>query len=251
MPVNFTQIFTDSFNFIRNQLSISMRFTAYFFIVAISINYLLPDISTENLQLTMSNNDSSTQGYSLPTSLNNLIYLGFIQLILELFISAWGTLTIHQLSKNIALPPITSFLLTLKRFIGFFFISTIITIAVLIGSAEIVVSYFTKQPVSPFSFLTTALSIFVFVRLNLAPIDYLTNNLTLNETIKKIWKVGTQRNIPLFTYFLINHFLLRLLIYQVNILLNGSLIALFIISLIYVFSFIFTYRFYSIFTHKV
>ncbi|QLB13896.1 hypothetical protein EV697_101399 [Bisgaardia hudsonensis] len=254
MSINFTQILTDSLNFMRNQRTIVMRFTAYFFIVALLIHFLISHLLPEDVQLNELNNGINTLDMS-STHFGNVAYLGIVQVILNLFISAWGIFTIHQLSQRIKLSLIDTFLFTLKRFLGFFFISLIITIPILIGSAEMIVSYLTQKPSSPFSLLTTAFGLFIFVRLNIASIYYLTNQTTLNETIKNVWKLGVKQNFPLFIYFLINDVLLRLLSYQVNRLISGSsiveIISLFIISLIGVFSLVFTYRFYSVFTHRI
>ncbi|ACA32466.1 hypothetical protein [Histophilus somni] len=242
--INFTHIFQDCWNFVRNQQKITLQFTALLFIVSVFALFFKQSIQTDTLELseTISNTETLQLSHYL-----------FISGLLRMFISAWGILTIHQLSQHIEPQLSQSVISTAKRFGGLLLLNILIAIPLGIGTSEILVSAIMHKSPSIFSLFALALGIFVFVRLNLLNVHYLIHNHSISQSLKTMWKSGVKRTHLLFLYTLINC-LLPFLLRQLSLFLSHNLfmeiLITAIISLAEVFLLIFTYRFYTLFMQQ-
>ncbi|PJG83407.1 hypothetical protein [Caviibacterium pharyngocola] len=255
MPINFTQIFQDSLNFMRNQRTITAQFIAIFFAVSLAINFLVtkqisPQIETALNQAT---DPAAAELLANVAVSDDIAVLGFAQLFLTFFISAWGILTFHQLSERRTPALGDTLLRTFKRLPGLIFLNLITVFPMIIGVIEIFVAMFNKTSPSIFSLFAITLGIFVFIRLNLTTVHYLVRPVGVSETIKTVWLSGFKRTAVLFIYTLLIYFALPLLVRNLAAF-GGNmpfdvLIAL-ISAVINIFSLIFTYRFYSLFIQK-
>lgn len=183
----------------------------------------------------------------------DIVVLGVVQVLLNLFISCWGIMTFHQLSERRRLPLGQTLNMTAKRFAGVFFINLIIVFPLVIGLAESLVALIGKNAPSLFSVFTITLGIFIFIRLNLATVHYLITQTGLAQTLKVIWLSGFKRTGVLFIYCLLIYFALPLIVRNIAALSDNMLFDIvisFIISAINVFSLIFSYRFYTLFMQK-
>ncbi|WP_040976118.1 hypothetical protein [Necropsobacter massiliensis] len=255
MPINFTQIFQDSWNFMRNQQKITLQFSAFFFVVAFAVNLLVSNLVPANMTIYAPSADTAdlTVVGNLMLS-KEVILLGVVQVLLNLFISCWGMMTFHQLSERHQLPLSHTLSMTATRFIGVFFINLIIVLPMVIGLAESLLALASKQSPSLVSVFAITLGIFIFIRLNLATVHYLITRSSLAQTLKTIWLSGFKRTGVLFIYCLLIYFALPLVVRNIAALSDNMLFDIvisFIISALNVFSLIFTYRFYTLFMQKV
>ncbi|WP_032092969.1 hypothetical protein [Necropsobacter rosorum] len=254
MPINFTQIFQDSWNFMRNQQKITLQFSAFFFVVAFAVNLLASNLLPANIMPDEAGSNAADLEVVGNLMLSkDIVVLGVVQVLLNLFISCWGIMTFHQLSERRRLPLGQTLNMTAKRFAGVFFINLIIVFPLVIGLAESLVALIGKNAPSLFSVFTITLGIFIFIRLNLATVHYLITQTGLAQTLKVIWLSGFKRTGVLFIYCLLIYFALPLIVRNIAALSDNMLFDIvisFIISAINVFSLIFSYRFYTLFMQK-
>ncbi|WP_373100376.1 MULTISPECIES: hypothetical protein [Pasteurellaceae] len=254
MPINFTQIFQDSWNFMRNQQKITLQFSAFFFVVAFAVNLLASNLLPANIMPDEAGSNAADLEVVGNLMLSkDIVVLGVVQVLLNLFISCWGIMTFHQLSERRRLSLGQTLNMTAKRFAGVFFINLIIVFPLVIGLAESLVALIGKNAPSLFSVFTITLGIFIFIRLNLATVHYLITQTGLAQTLKVIWLSGFKRTGVLFIYCLLIYFALPLIVRNIAALSDNMLFDIvisFIISAINVFSLIFSYRFYTLFMQK-
>ena len=101
MPINFTQLFQDSWNFIRNQRQFIITFTVAFFLISLAID-MLGSALLEPI-VTIPNKENLPPEQLLATILEKtditlLFFINIISQILFIAVSSWGILTIHQLA---------------------------------------------------------------------------------------------------------------------------------------------------------
>ncbi|OOS00696.1 hypothetical protein B0186_05825 [Canicola haemoglobinophilus] len=249
--INFTHIFQDCWNFMRNQQKITLQFTALFFVTSIFTVFFTQPSQIQALELSETMPASSMDNLQIS---KYLIMLGLLQVLLKIFISAWGTATIHQLSQHFQAQLSHSFTIAAKRLLGLVLINILISIPLGIGASEILVSTMTHKSPSVFSLIAVALGIFVFVRLNLLNVHYLIHNQSFNQSLRTMWQSGIKRTQHLFLYTLISYIALPLLLRQFSLWVGNNLLMEIlitaIISLADVFLLIFTYRFYTIFMQQ-
>ena len=100
MPINFTQIFQDSWNFMRNQQKITIQFIMLFFISSLATSLLIPTGATPaDLAVNEQTGANELQALIIQADTTNSVAM-LIQVVFTMFLSAWGTVTIHQLSQR-------------------------------------------------------------------------------------------------------------------------------------------------------
>ncbi|MFQ1023832.1 hypothetical protein ACIWO4_11175 [Avibacterium paragallinarum] len=249
MNINFTQIYQDCRNFMRNQPRTTQQFIVLFFINSMLFYFLIsaftPIMKVENMprKELLLLNDSS----------NEFFVLAIAQQLISLFISFWGIATFHHISTQQTANLNQSATLTLRRFAGIIAINLIALIPIMIGFIEILFSILQKQSPSIFSLIASVLGFVIFVRLSLASTEYLIHPVTIVQALKSCWFRGVKRSSPLFIYCLFIYVALPFIVRQISSLSDNlifELITLLISAIISVFSLLFTYRFYTLFMQK-
>lgn len=249
MNINFTQIFQDCWNFMRNQKKITQQFIFFFFISSLIFYFLLtavvpmPEISQANGQnLPLPNNISA-----------EFLVIGVAQQLVSLFISSWGILTFHRISIQQQNPLNQSAVLTLQRFAGVVAISVIGFIPLMIGVVESLFAILQGQSPSILSLVAMLLGFFIFVRLSLASTEYLIQPVSIMQALKNSWLSGVKRAAPLFIYCLLIYVVLPFVVRRISSLSDNlvfDVVMLFLSAVVGVFSLLFTYRFYTLFMRK-
>lgn len=236
MAINFTLLFKESWNFVRNQRQFFMTFVLIF----VGVTWLLTFIAPEQPRAMVS--DNVADDISM-----------LVQKIVPFFISAWGLVAIHHISQGKNLNLQTTAIQTLRRFLGFFLLSMLCLLPLGLGILNGVYSIVQNQPPSFFAMVLIIMGIFVFVRFCLAPIAYLMEDCHLKNALPHMLKLTQRRGSTLFLYCLITHFCFPLLIFQLTLFVMNtvSLLLVFIVSaIINTFSLVLTYRFYTIFIQQ-
>ena len=248
MPINFTQIFQDSLNFMRNQRKTVLIFVGIF-VIAQLINQLVsvplpslgnnPDPSLQDIINALSKVE--------PTA---LIGSFLFQQLLMSFITTLGIATIHHISQQNQNPINQGLMLTLRRFLGVVVLDIFMSLPLLFGMVDVVSSFLSKNAHSPLAFVSMVFGLFFFVRLCLSPVHYIASNQSIGQSALQVWRAGIKRNGVLITYALITYLLLPLLANSISTTLGTSfLIVIFgiLVALFQIFILVFTYRFYSLF----
>ncbi|UDW84763.1 hypothetical protein K7G91_001057 [Pasteurella canis] len=253
MPINFTKIFQDSWNFIQNQRQFTLTFIVAFFLSNLFITLMLNLFPTT--EITTNSSDELAQVLGIGTVSPNIAILLIAYQLLYLFIASWCLISIHQISQSQHFSLNTTITTVSKRFIGVLLINIILLMPILIGVSKIFFSLImNKTQPSNFSLLSAGLGIYLFIRFCLTSVHYLIRDVTISQALQTTWKAGIKRTAPLFLYCLIIHFLLPLLIRHISAFSINFIFEIIIdvmTSFLTVFSLIFTYRFYTIFMQKV
>ena len=248
MPINFTQIFQDSLNFMRNQRKTVLIFVGIF-VIAQLINQLVsvplpslgnnPDPSLQDIINALSKVE--------PTA---LIGSFLFQQLLMSFITTLGIATIHHISQQNQNPINQGLMLTLRRFLGVIVLDIFMSLPLLFGMVDVVSSFLSKNAHSPLAFVSMVLGLFFFVRLCLSPVHYIASNQSIGQSALQVWRAGIKRNGVLITYALITYLLLPLLANSIGTALGTSFLSVIfgiLVALFQIFILVFTYRFYSLF----
>ena len=248
MPINFTQIFQDSLNFMRNQRKTVLIFIGIF-VIAQLINQLVsvplpslgnnPDPSLQDIINALSKVE--------PTA---LIGSFLFQQLLMSFITTLGIATIHHISQQNQNPINQGLMLTLRRFLGVVVLDIFMSLPLLFGMVDVVSSFLSKNALSPLAFVSMVLGLFFFVRLCLSPVHYIASNQSIGQSALQVWRAGIKRNGVLITYALITYLLLPLLANSIGTTLGTSFLSVIfgiLVALFQIFILVFTYRFYSLF----
>ncbi|MCW9709439.1 hypothetical protein L5B71_00815 [Avibacterium sp. 21-586] len=249
MNINFTQIFQDCWNFMRNQKKITQQFIFFFFISSLIFYFLLTSV-VPMPEITQANG----QNLPLPSSISaQFVIIGVAQQLVSLFISSWGILTFHRISVQQQNPLNQSAVLTLQRFAGVVTVSVIGFIPLMIGVVESLFAILQGQYPSILSLVAMLLGFFIFVRLSLASTEYLIQPVGIMQALKNSWLSGVKRSAPLFIYCLLIYVVLPFVVRRISSLSDNlvfDVIMLFVSAAVGVFSLLFTYRFYTLFMHK-
>ena len=248
MQINFTQIFQDSLNFMRNQRKTVLLFVGIF-IASQFINALVtapmpslgnnPDPSQQDIINALSKVE--------PTA---LIGSFLFQQLLMSFIATFGIATIHHISQQNQNPINQGLMLTLRRFLGVVVLDIFMSLPLLFGIADVMSSFLSKNALSPLAFVSMVLGLFFFVRLCLSPVHYIASNQSIGQSALQVWRAGIKRNGILIIYALITYLLLPLLVNSVGAILGTSFLSVIfgiLVALFQIFILVFTYRFYSLF----
>ena len=180
-------------------------------------------------------------------------------MLIGVFITYLGIISIHQISQQKFKGIFSAISLVLPRLLGSLLLNTLISIPIFIGIIYLAIAILSRlhDKIDDISLipglLLTILGSWIFVRLCLAPISYLTGEYNLKDSVKNNFQAGKQKVSNLFFYCLINYFFFGLLSLQIAAFARNELfmlIALLLISFINLFSMVFTYRFYQLFNQK-
>ena len=247
MKINFTQLFVDSWNFVRNKPKFLLQFSLLFTVETIVASYLLVNAIPENLT-SISLNQLDINSIHLPSQIYLLIFLHFL---CNLFLFSWAILDIYLFSYNQSLSINQKIQRILQRLPGLFAIIILIILPLIVSILEVSLAAFTHSNLSFVSILSFILGIVIFVRFCLTFVDYLVRNISIFQCLQQQWRQGIKNSSNLFLFCLINYFFFSFVMQLIMSLSNGStfmeVVLHLICSAIYVFSIIFTYRFYSIF----
>ena len=248
MPINFTQIFQDSLNFMRNQRKTVLIFVGIF-VVSQLISAL---VSVPMPSLGDNPNPSQQDIIDALSKVEPTALIGsfLFQQLLMSFIATFGIATIHHISQQNENPINQGLMLTLRRFLGVIVLDIFMSLPLLFGLADVMSSSLSKDELSPLAFVSMVFGLFFFVRLCLSPVHYIASNQSIGQTALQVWRAGVKRNGILIIYALITYLLLPLLVNSVGAILGTSFLSVIfgiLVALFQIFILVFTYRFYSLF----
>ena len=248
MQINFTQIFQDSLNFMRNQRKTVLIFVGIF-VVSQLINAL---VSVPIPSLGDNPNPSLQDIIDALSKVEPTALIGsfLFQQLLMSFIATLGIATIHHISQQNQNPINQGLMLTLRRFLGVVVLDIFMSLPLLFGIADVMSSFLSKNALSPLAFVSMLLGLFFFVRLCLSPVHYIASNQSIGQSALQVWRAGIKRNGVLITYALITYLLLPLLANSISTTLGTSFLSVIfgiLVALFQLFILVFTYRFYSLF----
>lgn len=247
MPINFTALFQDSWNFMRNQTTLVYRFIFIYALFSLG-SYFLSSEMLGNSEITHIANPEQT------INIEDIGIFYLLQSTSFLFLNCWAMLSVHQISQYQGFNLQQSFSKTLAKFIGVVALTVLLLLPLWIISFDILSAILTKRSPSSFALPGIIIAIFVFIRLFLAPTAYLLDDQKWSKAIGYIWKSGTKRTGTLLLFCLLTQFVFGLITQQINALaatnLVLTLIAAILLAGINLFNLILTYRFYTLFTQK-
>lgn len=252
MAINFTKIFQDSWNFVRNTRQITITFVLLFFLNQALIQLLSHLVIPE--KALAQNPEQLAEVLSINSPYSNFSLVVIINQLISFLLSLWCLASIHQVSHGVYVPS-TSLRLALKRFGGALFINLLLITPLVLGLTDIAFSVLTaKHDPSVFSLIAMAFGLYIFIRCCLASVYYLFTPLTISQALRDAWKSGHQRVSMLLIYCALIYFMLPLISSQIAGLSSHiifDLLSALIMAFLSVFSLVFTYRFYTLFMHKV
>lgn len=239
MSLNFTQMLQDSGNFFRNQQKTMWQFVGLI-VVLQGLFMLLP-------MPTMAIAENGLPDMSQVNSESLVWYLAIKGAML--FINTWGLATIYKISRENDRTLANSLALALRKIAGVLLLNMLMILPMGIGIGQISVALFSQTAPSLSATLMLFFGIWIFVRLNLMDVHYLTTQDNLGQTIKTVWLQGRNTKGPLWIYTLLAYFIapLALSVLQQlpeNVVLD--FVSIIIIALMSLFILVFTYRFYSL-----
>ncbi|MGQ0287182.1 hypothetical protein ACT2CV_08270 [Pasteurellaceae bacterium 22721_9_1] len=257
MPINFTQLFKDSWHFLQNQRQFSITF-----LVILSLNTLMaillhPTVAIENAEALTQEQRMEILLQQTQNADGRLITV--VQFLVGLFISYWGILTVHKISQREFQGIIPTAISHLPRLLGAIIMALMILIPVLISIvylATAVLSHLFQgvEPISPLpALILVIIASWLAIRLCLSPIAYLSNNSSFRNTLKVNFQLGKKGYSSLFFYCVINYFLATILNAQIALLARNEvmmILAVVLTSALNLFLMVFSYRFYQVFTQK-
>ncbi|ABR74253.1 hypothetical protein CBG46_00815 [Actinobacillus succinogenes] len=253
MPINFTQLFRDSWNFMRNQRGFVMKFMLILLIASAGMSLL-----ASTLQSSVTNPEQMDQTQLAQAMLeqsqqpSRQLFFLFNQGI-TLFISSWALAVIHSINQQRGINLVTSAAFTARRFVGVALLSILSVFPLFIGLWFAFGNMSNNQSPSILSLMLMIAGIILFIRLCLVSVEYLLQPVSMQSAVKNILILGAKRTGTLFFYCLIVNFFLPLIGIQLSAMAVNtvfSVIVLAAIALVSLFSLIFTYRFYSIFSNQ-
>ncbi|TCP95730.1 hypothetical protein EDC44_1079 [Cricetibacter osteomyelitidis] len=266
MNINFTQIFQDSWNFIRNQrrftLSFMLIFVAVLIIFQLILGYMQPIIfkevseqfavMTQNIpaeakaQLEAINGNDSTQSVLLSLAMithPRMLAILISSQVINSFVITCGIIAVHQISRLQPFSLSMAFARGLQCFLGVLAINIIVLMPIGLGAAFAVGG-------NALGSLLMLVGIYIFIRLCLAYFVYLIENKSIFEAIRFTWQKTQKGFGSLFIFFLLAYVVLTMLHSQLSVL-DDNIVLLFIgmvlSAFLHLFSIIFSYRFYTLF----
>ncbi|MDO4626400.1 MAG: hypothetical protein Q4A81_03715 [Pasteurellaceae bacterium] len=250
MPINFTQLLRDSWNFMRNQPKFVFTFIILIVLVDFLFNFITPKIDL--IQPTQASDELVLMKQILKSyiSFPYLIYLILGQLA-NFFVACLCIVGIQRISQNASLN--LSIPMTLQRFIGTLFLTAVSLSLFTIGMWQIIYAFANDMQPNILSSIFVITGIFIFFRLKLAHFSYLLGDQPLERAIATIWHKGRGRNGQLFLFTTLVNFLIpflgeQLLSFSANAFTDYIMIL--INAALWVFALIFSYRFYSLFIQQ-
>jgi len=231
MQINFTQIFQDSLNFMRNQRKTVLIFIGIF-VISQLINAL---VSVPMPSLGDNPNPSQQDIIDALSKVEPTALIGsfLFQQLLMSFIATFGIATIHHISLQNENPINQGLMLTLRRFLGVVVLDIFMSLPLLFGIADVMSSFLSKNALSPLAFVSMVFGLFFFV-----------------QSALQVWRAGIKRNGVLIIYALLTYLLLPLVVNTIGAILGSSFLSAIVgilAALFQLFILVFTYRFYSLF----
>lgn len=251
MPINFTTIFQDSWNFLRNKQQVTLTFTLALLLASLCFDFLvIPNLSTPNAN----QSDELAKALGLSSASPNIAMFSLVYQLVIFVISNWCLVAIHQISQGQGFNMTQSFVLLSKRFVGVLLINVVILVPVVVGVSDVFFALLIqgRQP-SIISIVLLTLGLYLYIRFCLAGLHYLVTKNNFNQTLKHTWLAGSRRGLILFVYCLFIYILLPFLFRSLSALTGNILFDIIVsalMSFVTVFSLVFTYRFYSVFMQK-
>lgn len=253
MPINFTQLFRDSWNFMRNQRQFVMKFMLILLAASAVMSFLASilqssAVNPEQMDQTQLAQAMIEQSRQPSRQLFFLLNQG-----VTLFISSWTLTVIHSISRQHGMNLASSAISTARRFIGVALLSILNVSPLFVGLWFAFGDMGNNRAPSILSLVLIIAGLILFVRLCLVSVEYLIRPVSMQSAVKNILVLGTKRTGTLFFYCLIVNFFLPLIGLQLSTMAINmvfSVIVLTAIALVSLFSLIFTYRFYSVFSNQ-
>ncbi|MDO4430950.1 MAG: hypothetical protein Q4B95_06630 [Lonepinella koalarum] len=248
MPINFTSLFQDSWNFMRNQKTLVYRFLFIYTLFSLA-SYALNANLLNNTEISTNTSEQILQNIAL----SDIALMYIVQQTSFLFLNSWTMLSVDQINRQQSLNLSQSFSAALSKFIGVITLNLLLILPLSLIVLDIFSSIFTHRSPSMFALPGMIFGIFVFIRLFLAPIAYLLDDQKWSKAIGFIWQSGIKRSSTLLLFCLITQFLFGLIAQSLNALANNSflpVVAATLLAALHLFNLILTYRFYRLFTQK-
>ena len=158
MPINFTQIFQDSLNFMRNQ-----RKTVLIFVGIFVVSQLINAVSVPMPSLGDNPNPSQQDIIDALSKVEPTALIGsfLFQQLLMSFIATFGIATIHHISQQNQNPINQGLMLTLHRFLGVVVLDIFMSLPLLFGLADVMSSFLNKNALSPLAFVSMVFGLFL------------------------------------------------------------------------------------------
>ncbi|WP_439238545.1 hypothetical protein [Lonepinella sp. BR2919] len=254
MPINFTQLFKDSWHFLQNERKFAFAFVIIFVLVSAGFGLLQQAIFPvlENMEPL---NEQQQMDVLLQQS-SDLTFLWFTLAkgLATLFIVYWGTMTVHQISQRQSQGVAQTAVMTFNRLLGIILLNILCFLPFFIGVIGTIAGALSQSSLSFISLFLMISGIFILIRLCLSPVRYLLTNESVKSAVQNSLISAKGRTSALFFYCTISYLFFPLVGFQLAVLAQNlllTIVALVIISLINVFSVVFTYRFYTVFNQQV
>lgn len=243
MPINFTVIFRDSLNFVRNKPKFLLNFSLIFTLEILVLNFFFGQIDP-----------AFASGINIQpgdfTITRSILGLALISLLLNIILYAFTILRVHQISYQKVASWQAIFYIFSKKILTLILTMIIVTLPMLMGAVNLIIASL-QGSVPVTSLLISIIGLFIFIRLNLTFVDCLITADSFINSFKRVWLIGTRQNKNLIIFFLINYLVFPFISNNIaHIFANNTLLApifIWLSSIVYVFSLVFTYRFYTCF----
>lgn len=243
MPINFTTIFRDSLNFVRNKPKFLLNFSLLFAVEILVVNYLFGQLNPALAS------GMGIQSHELILS-RSVLGLALVSLLLNIILYGITILRIHQISYQNTTNWTALFSFFSRRFLVLIVTMFITTFPIIIGVVDLLMASLQGET-SLFSLILGALGLFIFIRLNLTFVDCLITRDSLIDTFKRVWLEGARQNKNLIIFFFIDYLIFPFISNNLAHLFSDNMVLapifIWLSSVVYVFSLVFTYRFYTCF----
>ncbi len=258
MPINFSQILQQSWNFICNQRQFVIFFIACFFLINLFMQWLMPDVQLlmQVLASQSQNEVISSEQFAILSQLvseSGIVWFSLLHTGLTMLIFGWGYKTIFAISQGNQYSLSITLFQALKKLLGFIMAYLLVLFPLCVAVYFVLNSAISGQG----SILTLPLfifGIFLYIRLCLVPLHYLLTNHSILGSIRIIWSKGIQRTSPLVLYCLLIDVILRIISNRIGSSLGDSdfslIIAFIFLAFLNLIAMIFSYRFYSTFIQE-
>lgn len=246
MQMNFTQIFQDSINFVRNQQKTFITYSLLLF-VTLLICWGLDNLFNQAL---FSNNVSPQQAITvIAEHWQEYLAIYLVKQLLLILVSTAGLAAVYLISIGKPADPASAFSLAARRVIGVLLLDIVITLPFSLGIASMYTIGTTNSPIPFFALLMFCFGVFLFIRLNLASLHYVVSNDGILASLQKVWMAGIGNNWQLVIYALCIYLVLPLLGMPLTLVSGnlGQVLSALAGGIINIFGVVFSYRFYSLF----
>ncbi|QIW16392.1 hypothetical protein A4G20_08610 [Pasteurellaceae bacterium RH1A] len=237
MPINFAQLFQDSWNFMRNQSHFSLFALGLVLLAQIGHFFATPQLSLSSTEA-----DFAGQGQDLPTILPTLLF-GVLNLLITILI----ILNIRQINQG----QFKSFFAPLGQSLAAFFPVVVITIVSAIPLSIGFAMLLTSRDLAILALPVLITGVFVFIKFSLAHYVYLLESPQrgIGQTLKETWGLSRGKMFPLILFCVINYMLPSILLNLLTASGNQvvDMLALLVNAFISVFTLIFSFRFYQVY----